>query len=301
MATHSAEFIAESEPSDIILVDKKKKSGKRLIDIDAVQEVLNIIGSIQNITLTQLARSRKILFIEGQDDYYILRRFAKKIALPTISYGGNITPVESGGFSYWEKIKSLAWGFEKSLGKTIRMAVVFDRDYWCEEQIKEIYDEMNKSVTFAYIFERKEIENYMLIHDALERCIYKLIKNREEAEEFLKEKKLCKILDNITSLQKEIIQGQYIAKRVEYLKNTKKDSATIIQETIKWFEKKWKDINTRMEIIPGKHILQNIRSRIQDMYKITLTDARIIDEIKKEEIPKDLILLLNDLEKYSLS
>ena len=55
VATHSSEIISEAEPSEIMLVDKRNTSAKRLSDVGEVQAALHLIGSIQNITLTQLA------------------------------------------------------------------------------------------------------------------------------------------------------------------------------------------------------------------------------------------------------
>src|SRR5208337_62276 len=68
-ATHSSEIIAEAEPSEIMLVDKRGTSAKRLSDVGEVQAALNLIGSIQNITLAQLARTRKVVFVEDESDF----------------------------------------------------------------------------------------------------------------------------------------------------------------------------------------------------------------------------------------
>ena len=96
LATHSSEIMGEADPSEILLVDKHKKTVDRLRDIDSVQAALNTIGSIQNITLAQLARNRRVLFVEAFDDFRILRRFAKRIGLNELAAGVDFTPVESG-------------------------------------------------------------------------------------------------------------------------------------------------------------------------------------------------------------
>jgi predicted ATP-dependent endonuclease of OLD family len=67
MATHSAEMIGAAEVKDILLVDKKSRSEKRLANDDLVQVVLDQIGSIHNITLTRIAKHRRVLFVEGKD------------------------------------------------------------------------------------------------------------------------------------------------------------------------------------------------------------------------------------------
>lgn len=119
IATHSTEIMTEADPSEIILVDKNRKSAKRVKDIEGVQQALDSIGSIQNITLTRLARNRRVLFVEGLDDFNIIRRFAKRAGRKELASAVDITPVESKGFSSWERIESLAWGINRTLGRPI--------------------------------------------------------------------------------------------------------------------------------------------------------------------------------------
>ena len=65
LATHSVEIMGEADPSEILLVNKGTRSAKRLKDIEGVQVALEALGSTQNVTLTHLARTKKILFVEG--------------------------------------------------------------------------------------------------------------------------------------------------------------------------------------------------------------------------------------------
>jgi len=48
----------------------------------------------------------------------------------------------------------------------------------------------------------------------------------------------------------------------------------------------------------GKDVLNSFREVIQSKYGITLTDYRIIDEFKSEEVPSDLLDLLRSLDDY---
>lgn len=68
MATHSTEIMAEADPSEIVLVDKTRQSGERLKTVEALQKALETVGSIQNITLARLSKTRKVLFVEDEHD-----------------------------------------------------------------------------------------------------------------------------------------------------------------------------------------------------------------------------------------
>jgi energy-coupling factor transporter ATP-binding protein EcfA2 len=54
LATHSAEIMSEADPEDIMIVDKTYRSARRVRDVEGVQGALDAVGSMQNVTLTQL-------------------------------------------------------------------------------------------------------------------------------------------------------------------------------------------------------------------------------------------------------
>jgi energy-coupling factor transporter ATP-binding protein EcfA2 len=300
IATHSTEILSEADPSEILLIDKSKVSAKRLRDIEGVQQALDSIGSIQNITLTQLGRTRKIVFIEGAGDYKIIRRFAKKMGLENLASGSDLTPLESGGFSSWERVKSLAWGLKETLQADIKICAVYDHDYWCDEQILETEKTLNKELVFAHIHSRKEIENYLLVPDVLARAFEKAITEKEKRSDAALSnlEKMEDILEKITSSERVIIQGQYIGKYNEHHKYSGRDAGTLTAEAISRFENKWTLLPTRMEIIPGKKILRSLRTYVESNFGITLTNIKIIDEFRQNEVPGDLIVLLNKLDLY---
>lgn len=300
LATHSTEIMSEADHSEILLVDKAKRSALRLKDIEGVQKALEVVGSIQNITLTQLARNRKLIFIEGLSDFRVIRRFAQKLGLMELSSGTDLTAVESGGFSSWERILSFVRVFEKAIGKSVNIGVIYDRDYLPEEKVKGIEADLNKHLSVVHIHERKEIENYLLIPSALDKALNKAIKERarrsgEKEADYIP---IAGLLNEITEPMQRNIQAQYMAKRSDYFEHSELDKATINAQTIKLFNDKWLDMDTRMEIVPGKEVLGKIRDKIQKEYKVNLTEMKIIDAIEKTDIPPDLKSLLQKLEEY---
>jgi energy-coupling factor transporter ATP-binding protein EcfA2 len=171
MATHSSEIIAEADPSEIVMVDKRRRSGERLKNIAGVQRALESVGSAQNITLTALAKNRRVLFVEGLDDFRLLRRFARKLGLQELSSGTGITPLRSGGFGSWQEIAAFAARIGEALGAPLKIGAVYDRDYYCDEQIRDVVTSLDANLSVSAILERKEIENYLLVPAALDRAI----------------------------------------------------------------------------------------------------------------------------------
>ncbi len=158
---------------------------------------------------------------------------------------------------------------------------------------------VKENIDFAHIHDQKEIENYLLVIPVLERTLAKSIQDREKRtnDTINITEDITSIIDRITELNKGNIQSQYLAKRSEYLRNRGHDVATINAETISIFNEKWSDINTRLSIVPGKNTLRELRSQIDCLYKVSLTDIRIIDEFKPDEIHQDLKDLIVSLEQ----
>ncbi|SEL64308.1 Predicted ATPase [Chitinophaga rupis] len=67
IATHSTEMIGEAELNDILLVNKANKSAKRIKDPAQLRDIFQVLGSNLNPVLTQIAKSRRVLFVEGKD------------------------------------------------------------------------------------------------------------------------------------------------------------------------------------------------------------------------------------------
>ena len=63
-------------------------------------------------------------------------------------------------------------------------------------------------------------------------------------------------------------------------------------------ETKWENLEGRLEIVPGKDVLKDVREHLSARYSISLTDFRIIDEFREDEIPGDLARLLAELEEF---
>lgn len=92
--------------------------------------------------------------------------------------------------------------------------------------------------------------------------------------------------------------GQYVDSRVAFLRPGTRHSATITSETIKWFEEKWRNLDSRMEVVPGKKALSALRTILQDRYSIGLTDGRIIASVRQDEVPSDLVDMLRALDDF---
>jgi energy-coupling factor transporter ATP-binding protein EcfA2 len=300
LATHSTEIMSEADPNEIILIDKRKSSGERLKDITGLQRALDAVGSIQNVTLTALAKNRRVLFVEGDDDFRLLRRFARKLGMPELAAGIGITSLESGGFGSWQRVTILAAGIAEALGSTLAIAAVYDRDYYCEEEIADVSSTLRTQLKLAHVHQRKEIENYLLVPAALDRAIARALAERTVRTGIapITVPSISVLLQEITDSLKDEVQSQIIARRTNYLLKSRKDVSDITRDALAWFSPRWNNMNERVKLVPGKTVLSLMRERTQTTLGISLTQTQIVDAMHRDEIPDDLLQLLRHLDDY---
>jgi energy-coupling factor transporter ATP-binding protein EcfA2 len=297
IATHSTEIISQAEPSEIIPIDKKARSAKRLKEVKEIQLVLEQIGSVQNLLLSRLARHGRVLFFEG-DDLRLLKRFAARIKLE-LGNESKISMIKAGGFQSWRRIRDLAWGLKK-LNLKLRIGAIFDRDYFPEDELIEIKDSLKSEIEFVHILERKEIENYLLAPAVLHRAIQSQLCKKEN------EQTKCDLIwveTNLLKITEEFhydALGQYVAKAIERSKGSRINPATTTSNVSKEFNEKWSVLDHRLWIVPGKEALRRFRQIVQESTGITLTDAVIAGAFQPAEIPADLVKLLITLQVFTL-
>ncbi len=56
-----------------------------------------------------------------------------------------------------------------------------------------------------------------------------------------------------------------------------------------------------MEVVGGKETLKDLRTEVQRLYNVNLTDYKIIEEFKPTDVPKDLSELLFKLDSFRTS
>lgn len=301
LATHSAEIIAECEPTSLLNIDKKKQAVSRVKDVSQLKRVFSALGSNLNPTLTQLAKTRRAVFVEGLD-FQIISPLAKTLGMQRLANRADFAVIQTEGFNPRRAI-DLAAGVEKAVGGEILLAVILDRDYRCDEELKEIREELVKNGFLVHIHNRKEIENYLLAGDPMRSALRARLKEREKRSGKLVAEipDLQRILEEEMGKLRPEVFAQKLARFTEYKKRTSPgiDLATINAQVMREFEELWKSPAGRIGLVPGKEVLAKLNGRLQDMLGVTLTDASVASQFTRAAIPEDLLQLLEMLERFS--
>jgi energy-coupling factor transporter ATP-binding protein EcfA2 len=300
MATHSTEIISEAELNDILIVNKTLKSAKRIKDPSELQKIFHTLGSNLNPILTQIAKSKRVLFVEGKD-FTIFSKLARRINLEQVANRTDFAVVPVEGFNP-VKLKAFKSGIEKTIGTGVLSSVIFDRDYRSKNEVVGELSELSKGNYFAHIHSSKEIENFLIIPSAIKAAIEDKLReyNTKANKSKSFDESINDLLSNLTSVFKNKVQAQLQSHRLKFEKqfNPKLDNSTIIESSLTEFDDLWGDLSKRLKIIPGKEYLSNLNQYLQDNYGITISYSNIINNINGTNFPEELKVLLMDIENF---
>lgn len=173
-----------------------------------------------------------------------------------------------------------------------------------DEEIEAEKKLLSPGNKFVHIHSRKEVENSLLISEAIEKAIRIRItdisrrtKRKVRFDEDIKEVTL-----KVSSEYKNRTQAQLQAHQLKFQKsiNPKKDEATIIESILQEFENLWNNLETQLAIIPGKDFLSSLNTYLQSNYKISISQANIIGAVDKGMIQKELLQLMEEIDCFRI-
>ena len=301
IATHSTEIVTEAETDEILVVDKRKTRGSRLKNPTQLDSVFRMLGSAINPVLTQLAKTKRVIFVEGLD-FQVLARFARKLGLERLANRSEFAVVPVDGFNP-DRIRTLKKGMETTLGSEIATAALLDRDYRSAAECCDIVTNCESFCALATVHESKELENFVLVAAAVDRAAATRLADRvrrggarQEYEPIAET-----ILEAFALSKRTYVTSQYLAARRNYERHigAKIHEATLNQQVLDDVDRRWADPLARMQMIPGKEALSYINQALQERYGISVTAGAIIDAMRVSEVPAEISKLLHRLDRFA--
>jgi predicted ATPase len=290
LATHSTEIIAECDADEIVLVSKERPRARRLRSPTELGTVFSILGSSANPILTQLAKTRRVIFVEGLD-FKLIGQFARKLGENRVAARGDFAVVPTEGFNP-EKIKSLQVGMEHPLGRNVLSGAILDRDFRSDAECKAITSSLGEKCEFALIHPRKEIENFVLVPTAIDRVVNARVKARQRTGSALPDYVPCseEILLSYAASTKTYLMSQFTEKykKFERTSGSKAHEATLIQAAMDEFERRWSDSDDRLRMVAGKDALSHLNGELQKRYKVSVTPTAIVESMRLDEVPQGI-------------
>lgn len=298
IATHSTEIVTESFSDEIVIIDKEKRRSKRIKDPSRLGEVFSALGSNINPILTQLAKTRRALFVEGKD-FQLIGRFARRLGAHRVGNRGDFAVVSLDGFSP-ERMKNLKAGMEATLGVKVLASLILDRDYRSDAERNNITKQCRAVADYVSLHDRKEIENYLLVPAAIDRAIEKALAKRSSPSKFM-QPWAGPAIDEFAANKKAYVQSQYVSQARVFgrVAAANRHETEISEEVLEQIEGLWATPDGRVGLIPGKDALGYLNERLQAEFGVSVTPGAIVDAMRPDEIPKSVIELVAMLQRFA--
>lgn len=301
LATHSTEIIGEADADDLVVVDKRKQSARRIRDPAELAEVFALLGSNLNPVLTQLAKTRRVVFVEGKD-FQVLSRFARKLGETSVANRSQFAVVPIGGCDP-ERIRSMKKGMEATLGVSVLAAAILDRDFRPQQECDQLAESCRDVCDLAVVHGFKEIENALLVPTALDRAAQRRIaeRSRRGGEDLAYSPISEQVLEEFGLERKSYITSQRLTSRRRFWRtfDPGQDEASVNQAGLEEVELEWRDAARRTAMLPGKEVLGFLNQRLQGDYGVSLTVTSIIGAMTEEEVPAAIRELIEALADFS--
>lgn len=296
IATHSTEIISEAEPDELIIINKRLRSARRIRQSGELQLVFNMLGSNLNPVLTKLAKTKRVLFIEGKD-FKVLSQFARKLGNDRIANSMDFVVVSLDGFNT-EKIDNFFQGIKTALGTEVIAAAIFNRGYRTNAECTDVQQKLSSYCHFIRIHTGNDIENFLIQPVVLTRAIQiRLAEKIKRTGENI----VC-YEENTSDILKEITSGmrhKVLAGYIEKASSTAVADETITKKFMNKYEQDWENIEQRLKMIPGKDTLVALNSYLQQHYGINVTSTLIINSFKREEINPEIMDLISEFDVFT--
>ena len=150
------------------------------------------------------------------------------------------------------------------------------------------------------IHNRKEIENYLLVSEALDRAAERKVqeqtKRSGKKQVYSPQAEEC--LHSYLQTHRHHITAQYLkcARQFARSHSPGTDESTITEKTLAEFESSWK---RPLDMIPGKDAISGFNELLQDQFGISVTTTAVINAMRMEEIPAEIVELVTKLGTFA--
>ena len=276
IATHSVEIISLAEPKQIVTVDKYSRRMQYADSYQAVQNLVDNIGGMNNLSLIRLGGARKCVFVEGKD----LKLLSKlhDVLYPESNMSLEHLPAVSlGGWSRFNEALGAARLFYEQTHGEFKTICILDRDYHSDCEIAELYRKAEENHLFLHVWKKKEIENYIVTPESIFRFTGQ---DKKQYPNF------CECLTSeLDQLKQQSIDGflDQISQKVRG-----RAASTNLKEATAEVEKRWKTLEDRLSVCNGKDLISCINRWMERQYHQKLSFKKLLDSLTPEDICNEM-------------
>lgn len=290
ITTHSVEIMAEVEPEEILVVDKKKEKSNFTTSLPLVQSLVEKIGSVHNLHLTRLWDAKRFLIVEGKD-VKILKE-VQNIMFPDSETPLDVIPnMDIGGWGGWNYAVGSSKTLKNAVGSKILTYCIFDRDYHAEEEVAQRHADAAGKGVQLHIWKKKEIESYFITPAVIQRLIDTRAKKSTiiPSAEAVEEKIRClseDMEDNLLDLLATEIQSNNRSLTVASANREARIALMAKREQV-----------GLPSAVSGKDLLSKISDWSKSEFGVSLSFISIVREHRANEIDKEMKSVISAIER----
>ena len=276
VATHSVEIISSVEPRQIVTVDKASRKMRYANSYIAVQNLVNNLGSDYNLSLVRLGEVRKCVFVEGKD-IKILSRFHEILYPQSNDSLEQLPTVALGGWSRFDEALGAARLFYEETHGEIKTICILDRDYHMQCEIDQLYKKATDNHLQLHIWEKKELENYILSPQAIFKVAGCPLEKYQEFE--------CELLAEVENLKQQTLRC--ILDQIDH-NFPGKTAGTNLEQALIELNKRWGTLEDRLSVCNGKDLISLINTWIKRRYCRSSSRAKLLAALTPNDISDEV-------------
>jgi len=293
VATHSTEIMAEVEPDEVLIVDRRKDRSTFAPSLPAVQRVINQIGSVHNIQLARLWSSKILVLIEGKD-MAILKRIQNRL-FPSSDHPFDAIPHMSiGGWGGWQFVVGSSFFLKNAGGDDIASYCLLDSDYHTQVQISSRFTEAKSHGVELHVWSRKEIENFLIVPTTIQRIVYAGCREKHTPPS------VQDVKDEIDRIAETLKDEVFDSFCTEFATDRSLAAGTANKRAREKVTQAWKSFDTRISVIPGKQTISNLSDWSQKKYGVSFNATKLATFLQIDEIHPELAAVVEAIEGHQL-
>ena len=282
LTTHSVEIMAEVQPEEILVVDKRMSSSAFTTTLPSVQRLVSRVGSVHNLQLARLWHAHRFLLVEGKD-ITLLECVHNKLFPETPEGLGTVPHMAIGGWGGWSYAVGSSMLLKNAMSENILTYCILDSDYHTEKEIDDRYEDAAKRSVNLHVWSKKEIENYFLIPGVIQRLIQSRLARRTQAPTE------DEIAEQINNLARDLEVDTFDAVATEVAARNRPWSASKVnKESREILQQKKEQPGGLLSIVSGKELFSRISAWIQEEFGVSFGLSSVANEMRFVEIPSEM-------------
>lgn len=285
VATHSIEMISEVESHSLLHVNKHFAAARRLSQTTLLHDLSGVLGAQLNPTLAQLAKTRRVFFVDAHD-FQVLFRLARVLGLEILANRSDFAVIPVPGLEP-ETVEKLATQLEETLGLKLLKTAVFSRGIRSDTEAKVLQKNLERFCSCAVVLPCTDLENLLLCPGAIQRAHLQRQQEatRTSASPQTSPVDIPGLLEDVYTSIKEHTESVW--KPPDMQKAQSAEAA---------FELLWADPGLRARTVSGREVLSRLNQALQQLQAPGLSSSAIAKCLLPEDLSPETVTALLKLE-----